>query len=425
MNLNTLSATEIVDRIRAGLNSAEEIMHDCLDRIRERNPEIDAFVALDEELAIRRARAADRAKSPGSLHGVPFAIKDIIDTRDFVTTWGSPIYGSVRPPRNASCVELFMRAGAIPVGKSLTTEFACFTPGKTVNPHNPAHTPGGSSSGSADAVADCMVPLGFGSQTAASLIRPAAFCGIFAYKSSHGQIDDEGVMGLSPSLDSLGILARSVADLKRCRSVLCQRHEAPIWPDDSTPRIALMRGPHWSECSESGRDACISAMSILADCGAKTTELSHPIPFEGLSDAHKIVMEYEMSTTRCFEYFNHRESLSPKFAEMMESGLAIEVERYEKALDMRDRAQRRADAFFSEVDVLLTPAAQGEAPHGLHTTGDPLFSRMWTLLQLPAVAIPHGAGEHGLPLAIQMVARKGEDDRLLAAAEWVARKLGH
>ena len=423
MRLNELTATEIVKKIVSGSTTAEEVMHDCLARIHEREGSVRAFVSLDENLAMERARRSDVSGKPGQLRGVPFVIKDIIDTVDFPAGWGSAIYEGRRPRRNASCVELLLTEGAIPVGKSVTTEFACFNPGKTTNPHNPGHTPGGSSSGSAAAVADCMVPLGLGSQTAASLVRPAAFCGVFAYKASHGMIDLEGVMGLAQSLDSLGMLARSVSDLRLSNRALCRVPPQPIWNSDTAPRIALFRGPHWSECSIKARDACTRAMSRLSDSGAEVAEIAFPETYLELAAAHKTVMAFEVATARLFEYNNHRQKLSPKFTELVQDGLSTPVGEYRDALDMRDRAQRQLDTMFTDLDAFLCPAAADEAPSGLDSTGDPLFSRIWTLLKLPAVSIPCAKGENGLPIAVQLVGRRNEDARLLAAADWVANTL--
>ncbi len=425
MRLNELSATEIVRQISSRRITAQEVMNDCLARIREREGQIGALVALDEGLAMERARESDILGNKGMLRGVPFVIKDIIDTIDFPTEWGSAIYMGNRPPRNASCVELFLKEGAIPVGKSVTTEFACFHPGKTVNPHNPLHTPGGSSSGTAAAVADRMVPLGFGSQTAASVVRPAAYCGVFAYKASHGMIDLDGVMGLARSLDSLGVFAKSVSDLRLSRSALCRTTAHRDGNLGAAPRIALFRGPHWSECSIQVRDACTRALHQLAGNGAEVVETEYPEIFLDLTAAHETVMAFEIATSRSYEFNNHRQQLSQKFKELVQTGLSTTFRDYRIALDLRNRAQRQLKAIFTDLDAFLCPAAPDEAPSSLDTTGDPLFSRIWTLLQLPAVSIPFGEGENGLPVAVQLVGRKCGDDRLLAAADWVAAALGH
>ena len=331
---------------------------------------------MDEDAALAAARAADGREPAGLLHGVPFAIKDIIDTVEFPTGWGSPIYEGYRPPRNASCVELFLHVGAVPLGKAVTTEFAYFKPSKTANLHNAAYTPGGSSSGSAAAVADGMVPLAFGSQTAASLIRPAAHCGVAGYKASLGALDLQGVMGLAPSLDCLGLLAREVEDLVLARSVLCGSAPEPRSDfDEAPPRFALVRGPHWQDGSIEMRDVCQRSIERFAARGADVGELSHPDVFNRLTGHHVTVMSFEAARARTFEYDHHRAQLSRQFADLVESGLQVDRRDFVAALEDRDRAGRILEALFQDIDVILAPAAPDEAPAGLGATGDPLFSR--------------------------------------------------
>ena len=422
--LNSLSATEIAAGIARGDFSAEAVMRACLARIEAREAEVGAFIHLDAEKALAAARAADAGPAGGPLHGVPFAIKDIIDTADFPTGWGSPIYEGFQPPRNASCVELFLQAGAVPLGKTVTTEFAYFNPGKTANPRNPGHTSGGSSSGSAAAVADEMVPLGFGSQTAGSLIRPAAYCGILGYKPSLGAYDLQGVMGLSPSLDTLGLLARRVEDLALAGAVLT-REPAALGDDfaEEAPRIALMRGPHWWEGSLEMRDVCQRALDTLAGQGAETGEQAHPEVFAELTECQKVIMAFETARARVFEFHRHRDGISEAFAGLVEGGLAISREAYDEARRITALALRAMDTLFTDIDVILAPAAPGEAPAGLGATGDPLFNRAWTLLGMPCISIPFGSGPQGLPLSVQLVGRRGADRRLLAAARWVQQHL--
>ena len=423
-DLHALSATAIAARIAAGETSAEAVMRECLARIRSREAEIGAFVHLDPDAALAAARAADAVRRLGPLHGVPFAVKDIIDTADMPTAWGSSIHAGHRPRGDASCVALLRRAGAIPVGKSVTTEFAYFAPGKTANPHNPAHTPGGSSSGSAAAVADAMVPFALGSQTAGSLIRPASYCGIIGYRPSIGSFDLQGVMGLSPSLDTLGILARSLDDIALVRSVL-DGSDANLRDDfdERPPRIALMRGPHWRDGSMEMRDACQRAIETLAGHGAEIGDLQHPASFDDLTDAQKTVMAFETARARIDEYTRHRDAISEQFASLVEAGLAVSRAHYEAARRTASIARRQLDRFFDEFDAILAPAAPGEAPEGLSATGDPLFSRGWTLLQVPSLSLPFGTGPRGLPTSVQLVGRYAGDTRLLAAARWVEQRL--
>jgi amidase len=418
--LEHLSAAGMARAIRAGDTTPSAVMKAHLDRIAAREAEVGAFIHLDAERAMERAREADRQPAMGPLHGVPFAIKDIIDTDDMPTGWGSDIFAGRQPDRNAACVQAFLDAGAIPVGKTVTTEFAYFRPGKTANPYNPAHTPGGSSSGSAAAVADYMVPLAFGSQTAASLIRPAAYCGVCAFKPTTGGFDLSGVMALSPSLDTLGVLARTPQDLMLASSVLTGRPQ-PAPPDfsEAKPRIALMRGPHWRDGSMEMHDVCGRAMRALADHGAETGEIGSPPLFAELTDAQKTVMSYEAANARRDVYTSHRDAVSIQFAQLIHEGQAVTEARYQDALAIRDRAGAMVDALFADFDGVLVPSAPGEAPEGLGGTGDPLFSRMWNLLQLPCVALPFGVGPRGLPVGVQLLGRLHEDAGLLAVAEWV------
>ena len=421
--LNELTAAEIARGVRTGSLKAEAVVSACFDRIKERDEEIGAFECHDEDLALAAARRIDRDGHGGPLAGVPFAAKDIIDTKGFPTAWGSPIYNGFRPPRNASCVEHLLRAGAILIGKSVTTEFAFFHPGKTRNPIDTGRTPGGSSSGSAAAVADCMAPLALGSQTAASVIRPAAFCGVFAYKSSLGTVDLQGVMGLARSLDSLGAYARSAADLGLARLALCGEGAHRDRFRESPLEVGFMPGPHWSLCSKDAQDACSRTASLLEDEGARVVEIDHDPEFASLTQAQEIVMAYETAQSRIHEYGSCRHLISDRFAALVEQGLGIGFEEYRSALQLGRDMNVFGAAALSELDVVLTPASTGEAPGIEHGTGDPVFSRAWTFLGAPAVSIPVGNGAAGLPLAIQLVARKDDDGGLLAAAEWVERAL--
>lgn len=418
--LHHQSASEIARLIRAGRTTPSAVMAAHLERIAAREADVGAFIHLDANRAMERAKAADRQKPKGLLHGVPFAIKDIIDTDDMPTGWGRDLFTDRRPDRNASCVQALLDAGAIPLGKTVTTEFAYFRPGKTANPHNLRHTPGGSSSGSAAAVADHMAPLAFGSQTAASLVRPAAYCGVCAFKPTTGAFDLAGVMPLAPSLDTLGLLARDPEDFVLARAILTGS-ALPDPPDfsDTMPRVGLMRGPHWREGSMEMRDVVGRAMRALSDHGAETGEIAHPPLFARLTETQKIVMGFEAARVHAETFTSHGDGISEQFAQLIQSGRQVTEAQYHAALTVRDQANAMVDVMFTECDALLVPSAPGEAPEGLGATGDPLFSRMWNLLQLPCVALPFGIGPRGLPLGIQLIGRKNEDGKLLAVAKWV------
>ena len=418
--LNRLSVCQIVDAIRRKGVKPSEVMSAHLERIRERDKYVGAFQHIDYERALSLAQDADLKESLGALHGVPFAIKDIIDTKNMPTCWGSSIYKGRQTLKNASCVEKFIRAGAIPIGKTVTTEFACFHPGKTANPHNFAHTPGGSSSGSAAAVADFMAPIAFGSQTAASLVRPAAYCGICTIKPTTGAFDLKGVMPLASSLDTLGLLTRNVDDLILGYSVLkSNAYDEQIYFVEDPPRIGLMRGPHWADGDIEMRDVCHRAIKEIGIRSASYGEVAHSSEFELLTDAHISVMEYEAARTRRKEFDGFQDQISPKFQALIERGLCINEEKYQKALEIREQAYVRFDTIITEFDALLVPSAPGPAPKGLDATGDPLFSRMWTLLQVPCIQLPFGLSRKGLPLGIQIIGRRNEDKKLLQVAKWI------
>ena len=420
----SMTATQIAAHISSGKLTAEKVMGDHLSRIDARDSVVNAFIDFDADRALRLARAADQQPEKGLLHGVPFAVKDIIDTVDLPTSWGSPIYKGFQAPRNASCVEMLMRAGAIPIGKTVTTEFAYFSPGATRNPHNLDHTPGGSSSGSAAAVADGMAVFGLGSQTAASLTRPAAYCGVFGYKASQGSIDLQGVMGLAASLDSLGLLARGIDDLILARAALC----GTVLPGDmkghSSPQnIAFFKGPHWHEASQSMQNACVLAAEVLRSAGVSVTDLESPAEFTHLSECHKTVMAFEVARARHFEFRSHPEQLSSAFYGLIETGLSTSRADYDAALAARDAGEAALANLLSSHDAIMTPAAPSGAPAGIEATGDPLFSRLWTLMRVPTVTLPFGRDAANLPLAFQLVGRFGSDQTLLAHSRDIADHL--
>ncbi|ADE39955.1 amidase [Candidatus Puniceispirillum marinum] len=419
-----MTASQIAYAVRSGSRTAESIMSDYLARISARDTEIKAFIDFDPERALSCARAADKMPKKGPLHGVPYAIKDIIDTVDLPTAWGSPIYAGFQPRRNASCVELLNRAGAVPLGKTVTTEFAYFSPGPTRNPHGLKHTPGGSSSGSAAAVADGMAAFSLGSQTAASLTRPAAYCGVFGYKSTQGSLDGSGVMSLSSSLDSLGLMARSVDDLMLTLNVLHAEPDVKLAEPFSSPtRIGFFRGPLWQEGSLVMREACELAAKTLALKGIIIEDVDCPDELINLTEHHKTVMAFEVARARIFEYSRHHDQLSPAFADLVETGLNITRTTYETALLARNQAGQTLARIFQKYDALMTPAAPSSAPAGIAATGDPLFSRMWSLLRTPSISIPYGSDEANMPLAFQLIGGLGQDQRLLAHARGISSKL--
>lgn len=422
--LHDLSATEATRLIGARKLTAEALTRACLERIDACEPQIGAWECIDRELALAQARAVDRGPHRGLLHGLPLAVKDLIDTRDLPTAYGSRIYSGHRPSWDAACVALARAAGAAVLGKTVTTEFATFHPGRTANPVNPAHTPGGSSSGSAAAVAACMVPLAFGTQTAGSIIRPAAFCGVVGYKPTFGTISRAGVKLLAESLDTVGALARTVPDCALLVAAVSGRSSLVLGrPLERPPRIGVCRTFEWSEAQPETVAAIDEAARSLARSGAAMRETTLPVRFAGLVAAQTDVMNYEQARSLACEWLFHRDALSERLQETLQTGQQCSGPRYDAALALAATCRQTLPDLFDDVDVLLAPSTRGEAPVGLQATGDPLFCRMWTLLHAPCVHVPFARGPNGLPVGVQVIGRIGGDAELLAAADWIHRQL--
>ena len=423
-DLRSLTVKEAARQIAEHRLSAEALTAAYLDHIEAREAVVGAWQYLDREAALAVARQRDAEPPRGPLHGIPIAVKDLIDTADMPTAYGSSIYRGHRPAADASCVALDRAAGAIVLGKTVTTEFATFTPGKTANPRNPAHTPGGSSSGSAAAVADGMAPLAFGTQTAGSVIRPAAYCGCVGYKPSFGLINRAGVKPLADSLDTIGILARNVEDAAFFAGVLSERPALRhLAMPGKAPRFGLYRTPMWDEAEPATAAALDMTREALERAGSAVAELAIAPRHQGLNQVQGTVMGFEMVRALAWERIEHSAELSPRLAQMLDAGLAIGAADYDLALAHAAEARAELDVFFGASDAILVPAAPGEAPAGLGGTGDPVFNRMWTLLGVPCVTLPARSGETGLPTGVQFVGRLGDDARLLACAAFLERAL--
>ena len=420
--LYTLTAAEAAAAIADGTLTSEALVTACLERIRAREDGVGAWEYLNPEQVLMQARACDRSSARGPLHGVPVGIKDLIDTADMPTAYGSPIYAGYRPAWDAACVALLRAAGAVIMGKTVTTEFAMFTPGKTANPHNLAHTPGGSSSGSAAAVADNMVPLALGTQTAGSIIRPASFCGVVGYKPTHGQFPVAGIKALSQTLDTLGGMARSVADMALLRAAFVggpTRLAALAQP----PRLGLCRTPQWPHATPATQQALESAARQLTTAGARVQEVELPAAFAHLAAAQETIQVFEGARCCAYELTKHRQQLSQKLLDLLAPATHISYAAYAEALVLTETCRRQLEAIFANYDVLLVPSAPGEAPAGLEATGNPVFNRLWTLLHTPAVTLPGLTGPNGLPVGVQVIGLPGMDDRLLAIAAWMHPQL--
>jgi Asp-tRNA(Asn)/Glu-tRNA(Gln) amidotransferase A subunit family amidase len=421
--LYELTGAEAAAAIANGTITSEALVTACLERITVREAQVGAWEYLDPAKALAQARVRDRGPAQGPLHGVPVGIKDLIDTADMPTGYGSPIYAGHQPAWDAACVALLRAAGAVILGKTVTTEFAMFTPGKTANPHHPAHTPGGSSSGSAAAVADSMVPLALGTQTAGSIIRPASFCGVVGYKPTHGQFPVAGIKALSQTLDTLGGMARSVADLALLRAAFVGG-PARLQALERAPRLGLCRTPQWPQATAATREALDAAARQLAAAGAELRELALPEEFANLAVAQETIQIFEGARCCAYELTMHREQLSQKLLELLAPAEGISYAAYAEALALAETCRRKLQAIFTDYDALLVPSAPGEAPAGLDATGNPIFNRMWTLLHTPAVNLPGHIGPHGLPVGVQVIGPLGMDDRLLSIAAWMHSRIG-
>ncbi len=403
--------------------TAVDLVRACLDRIAEREPEVRAFVQLGADAALARARELDAGAVRGMLHGLPFGVKDLFDSFDLPTGYGSPIYAGQQPVADAAAVALCREAGAVLIGKTVTTELANMFPGVTRNPHNPAHTPGGSSSGSAAAVADGMLPLALGTQTAGSLIRPAAFCGVVGYKPSHNRVPKAGVKSLSETLDTVGGFARSVRDVALLGAVLtgdARLADPAAFAQATAPRIGWCQTPEWAQADADTRQAWAQAEKHLTGHG---TPLALPTSLTGLVAVQKAVQAFETARSLSHERLHHLHQLSAPLQALIADGLAISGERHALNLQATTSARQQAQALFADCDVILAPSSIGVAPAGLDGTGDPLFCRSWTLLGLPCVHLPFARGDSGLPVGLQLVGAYGDDHRLLAAAHWVHQRL--
>jgi Asp-tRNA(Asn)/Glu-tRNA(Gln) amidotransferase A subunit family amidase len=424
-----MTAAEASSLIQARRLSCEELTRSCLARIKARDPVVKAWLTLDPDRAIRRARELDKLPWKGPLHGIPWGVKDVIDSADYPTTQNSPIYDGLTVGRDAAPVAVVRGSGGVILGKTDTVEFA--SGGRkalTTNPYNPAHTPGGSSSGSGAAVGDFQVPLAFGTQTGGSHIRPASFNGIYGMKPSWGRVSREGVRMASPTLDTIGWYGRCVEDLALVADAFRIGRDPGVVSVRGL-RVGVCRSPVWREIEPSGERALATAAARLADAGAIVEELELPDAFNGLDAAHATIVQHEGGVSFLPEYINAGPMLAEDLRARVENRAQITAERLLAAHALADRCRPMLDAMFgAALDVILTPSSRGEAPAGLHTTGEDVFNRMWTLLHAPCVGVPAGFSEAGLPVGVTLVTGRWTDGRLLGiaagCAEVVDREVG-
>lgn len=421
--LHQLSLTEAAQGIARGAWTSVELVSACLARIQAREERVRAWAFLDPEQALAQARACDALPAAASmpLRGAPVGVKDIIDTADMPTRCGAAIYESRRPAQDAECVRLLRRSGAVLMGKTVTTEFAFYAPGKTANPHNPRHTPGGSSSGSAAAVADCHVPAALGTQTSGSIIRPASFNGVIGYKPTYAAWPLAGVHPLAPQLDTLGAFSRSLADLRLLRAALGGREALPE-SSPSPPRrpaaIALARTPAWEQAQASTRQAASQLVAAVAAQGVAIVEPDET-PLQGLRETHYDQLAWGAAESLGPLVDAHPGQLRPQTRQLVEAGRALEHSFPERLRAAQTAGRRFLAQVFDRADLILTPSAPGEAPLGLDSTGDPVFNGIWTFLQTPCLNLPLTTGPGGLPIGVQLVCAPGWDVELFAYGTWL------
>jgi Asp-tRNA(Asn)/Glu-tRNA(Gln) amidotransferase A subunit family amidase len=439
-NLHLLPASEAARLIRDGVISSKQFVEACLARIREVDGQVQAWTFLDPDHALAQARAADewrlQGRPTGPLHGVPVGVKDIFDTADMPTEHGSVLYAGRTPSRDAAVIAMLRAAGAVIMGKTVTTEFAYFSPGKTRNPHNPEHTPGGSSSGSAAAVAAEMVPLALGSQTNGSTIRPAAYCGVIGFKPTHGMISRQGILALSRTLDHVGLIARSIEDIALLAAQLVgyDEHDPDTRPRGRIPFVevaaeepplppmfAFVKTPHWERADE---DTKKGFAELIGQLGEQVEEIELLPSAIDAWELHRTIMEAEMAANLEREWEKGRDRLSEQLRAQLERGRNVRAIDYQRA---RSRIapihEGFVELFEQRYDAILTPAAAGSAPEGLDSTGDPAFCTLWTLCGMPAISLPLLQSANGLPIGVQLVGPRNGDARLLRTARWLATRV--
>ena len=436
---NWLAATDAARAIREGALSSEELVAACLARVGEVDGQVQAWAYLDAEHALMQARALDAERrtgyAVGPLHGVPVGIKDIIDTGDMPTENGTALHAGRTPRADATVVAMLRAAGAVIMGKTVTTELATYAPGKTRNPHNPEHTPGGSSSGSAAAVAAGMVPLALGSQTNGSVIRPAAFCGVYGFKPTHGLIPRSGVLALSRTLDQIGVFARTLDDAALLAEQLVGYDEDD---PDTRPRaripfgaiaageppveplLAFVKTPRWEGADSDTTEAFAELVGVLGD---RVEEVELFSSATVAWDWHRTIMEAEMAFNLDAEWRRGSGSLSESLRAQLERGREVRAVDYQRAIARIPQLQSGFEELLTQkYDAILTPAAPGSAPKGLASTGDPSFCTLWTLCGLPSLSLPLMRGSNGMPLGVQLVGRRHFDGRLLRTARWLVAR---
>jgi Asp-tRNA(Asn)/Glu-tRNA(Gln) amidotransferase A subunit family amidase len=419
-----MPAVDAAARLRTGKLSARQYAQALLERVHQREPEVQAWTYLDEQQLLAQADAADKALAagagPGALHGIPVGVKDIIDTSDMPTENGTVLHQGRRPNEDALVVSRVRSAGGLIMGKTVTTELATYAPGKTRNPHDPLHTPGGSSSGSAAAVAAGMVPLAIGTQTNGSVIRPASFCGVVGFKPTSTWIPRTGVLQQSPAFDQIGVFARSVDDAALLVQCIAGREltHSSEQSAAASPRFGFVRTPMWERMEP---DAQAVFTNFVTTLGQAIADAQLPADAAAVYDLHRTLMEADIAQSFDAEYERGADKLSASLRSQIERGRAVTSDEYQSALHRRDEIAQAFDGVLDSFDAILTPAALGTAPSGLGSTGDPIMCTLWTFTGQPAITVPLLKGANGLPIGVQLVGRRDGDAALLRAARWLSR----
>ncbi|HEV2673033.1 MAG TPA: amidase family protein [Aliidongia sp.] len=417
-----LTAAEAAAKIKACTLTSEALVRSCLDRIAARDADVKAWLYLDPDYAVRQAREIDKRPATHPLHGLPFGVKDVMDTADMPTTQNSGFYQGHRPTKDAACVAIVRQRGSVVLGKTDTVEYA--SNGRraaTRNPYNLAHTPGGSSSGSGAAVGDFQVPLAFGTQTAGSHIRPASFNGIYGLKPTWGIVSREGFKQFSVSLDTVGWYGRGVDDLALVASAFeLEGMGDTVAAEASSLRVAYCETPFWDKAEAATHQAMETAAHRLEKAGATIIPLRLSPAFARLHDAQMTVMHGEGRWAFLPEYLVQKGDLQSELLLTATGQRGVTPQSMIAAYDLAASCRREFDALFGDFDVVLTPAAAGEAPAGVNFVGDYVFNGFWTLLHVPCLAIPTTTGSQGLPVGIQLVGPRMSDARLIAIARALA-----
>ena len=412
LNLNRLDLVTAAKGIATGEFTSEELVTACLERIHARDDQVKAWAWLDSEQALAQAGACDERPAITPLHGIPVGIKDIINTVNMPTCYGSQVYAGHYPTEEAECIRLLQQAGAVILGKTVTTEFAFYAPGNTANPHNLEHTPGGSSSGSAAAVADFHVPVALGTQTSGSIIRPASFNGIFGYKPTYNSYSVYGIHPLARELDTLGAFARSPADLCLLHGVLSKK-AIPL-PEATRPSsVAFVRTPAWDGADTLTQNSVADFARRLKQAGIEVIEPDERLLYD-LMEVQQAYLARGASQSLGQITDSHPDKVKPQTRDLVAEGRKVDESFNPRLQAALARGERFLSEVFSKVDLIITPSAPGEAPAGLSNTGNPMFNRIWTFLQTPCMNIPLTKGESGLPIGVQLVCNNQEDVRLFA-----------